>query len=321
MADAGDLRPQVVEGSFDDIDALAAAALEWDQEYEQLGRGHFRGHLTQLLLGQVQLNREQWQTGVLQRGAAPQGTWVFGLPLRAEGQLHIRRRPTRRGELLAATSRDDVGFVAEGATDLIIVVLPDQRINRWMQVRRGVKNLDPDLPPRRWAVSDAEMLLRSRRLSRLLDEVLGNPDLELSNQLLTHVEEKISETILDMIPSAETIEALHSRARIGRELLRVLYDRLDDPPTVTELCDEIGTRERTLHLSCVEAFGRPPAQLLLELRLNAARRALRNPDEGMTVTRAASRYGFMHLGRFSSMYARQFAELPSATLAISLGVN
>lgn len=163
---------QLVEGVFDDIDALAAAALEWDQEYEQIGRGRFQGRLTQLLLGQIQLNREQWSQGVLQRGAAPKGTWVFGLPLKAKGPLHIRRRPVRSGELLAATSRDDVGFVADGPTELMVIVLPTDLISRWMQARRGANGVDPDLPPGHWAVSSAEMALRSGKLSMLLDEVV-----------------------------------------------------------------------------------------------------------------------------------------------------
>jgi len=53
----------------------------------------------------------------------------------------------------------------------------------------------------------------------------------VTDRLLAQVESSISDTILDMIPSAETIESLHSRARIAREVLRVLHERLDDPPS------------------------------------------------------------------------------------------
>ena len=96
------LQHQLVQGTFDDIDALAEAALNWDQEYDQIGRGQFRGELTQLVFGQVQLNREQWTTGVLQSGAAPEGTWVFGLPLKAApksfpaAMLELIRRAVRK---------------------------------------------------------------------------------------------------------------------------------------------------------------------------------------------------------------------------------
>jgi transcriptional regulator GlxA family with amidase domain len=60
-------------------------------------------------------------------------------------------------------------------------------------------------------------------------------------------------------------------------------------------------------------------QLLLELRLNAAQRALRRPSPNLTVTSAATSLGFLHFGRFAAMYRDRFGELPSATLAKSVG--
>ena len=310
---------QVVDGVFDDIDALAASALEWDQEYQQIGRGRFRGQLSQVVLGELQLGRESCSPGVLQRGAAPKDSWVFGLPLKTEGSLHIRRRQVQNGELLVATSRDDVVYAATGPTTLMLVVLPNSLIRRWMQVRRGIDGLDPDLPPRNWAVSPSDMTRRSLELSALLEDLQDPSRVEVTTELLARLESKISGAIFDMIPSAETVEALHSRARIARATLQVLYDRLNDPPNITELCEQVGARERTLYLSCVEAFGRPPSQLLLELRLNAVRRALVHPAHGATVTGTASQFAFMHFGRFAAMYARQFGERPSVTLAKSIG--
>jgi AraC family ethanolamine operon transcriptional activator len=310
---------QIAQGIFNDIDALAAHALEWDQHYEQIGRGQFQGQITQLVLERLQLGRLRWSPGVLQRGAAPKDTWVFGLPIRTEGSLHVRRRPVQDGELLAATSRDDVGFAATGPTELMVVVLPNKLIRRWMQVRRGNSGMDPDLPPRHWTVSRTEIIRRSNALSILLGELMGQSEVGVTAGLETRLESRISDAILDMIPSAETIESYHSRARIARAVLDVMRERLDDPPSVTDLCELVGARERTLFLSCVEAFGRPPAHLLLELRLNAAYRALIRPASGTTVTSAASHFGFTHFGRFSAMYAKQFGELPSATLAKSLG--
>jgi AraC family ethanolamine operon transcriptional activator len=294
---------------------MAASPLAWNQEYEQIGRGQFQGHLTQLLMDRVQLARVIWSPGVLQRGTAPSGTWAFGLPLAAEGSLHVRRRPVRVGELLAATSHDDVGFTATGRTDLMIVVLPTSLIDRWLQARRGIDKFKVDLPSPRWQVAASEMSRRATALSSLLQTLTTQPDQLLTEHSVSKVEERIFDAILDMIPSAEVIEPLHSRARIAREVLRVLKERLDDPPSITELCIAVGARERTLHLSCVEAFGRPPATLLGELRLNAAHRALSRPVKDANVTAIAALYGFTHFGRFASTYKRQFGELPSVTFA------
>ena len=79
--------------------------------------------------------------------------------------LHVRRRPAAPGELIAATSRDDVGFAATGPTDLMIVVLPTSLIDRWVQTRRGIDRFDLDLPSPRWQVPADEMARRARTLS------------------------------------------------------------------------------------------------------------------------------------------------------------
>jgi AraC family ethanolamine operon transcriptional activator len=306
---------RIVEGRFDDIDAMAASPLAWDQTYEQIGRGRFQGRITQLLLDQVQLARAAWSPGVLQRGSAPKGTWAFGLPLVAEGSLHVRRRPAAPGELIAATSRDDVGFAATGPTDLMIVALPTSSIDRWVQTRRGIDRFDLDLPSPRWQVPADEIARRARTLSSLLEALTTESDDLLTDQVLPRIESQIFDVILDMIPSAEIIEPLHNRASIARAVFAVLNERIDDPPSITELCLAVGAKERTLHLSCVEAFGRPPAKLLAELRLNAARRALLHPRKQTSVAAVAMLYGFTHFGRFADIYRRQFGELPSATFS------
>jgi AraC family transcriptional regulator, ethanolamine operon transcriptional activator len=306
---------RIVEGRFDDIDAMAASPLAWDQKYEQIGRGRFQGRVTQLLLGQVQLARVAWSPGVLQRGSAPKGTWAFGLPLVAEGSLHVRRRPAAPGELIAATSRDDVGFAATGPTDLMIVALPTSLIDRWVQTRRGIDRFDVDLPSPRWQVPADEMARRARTLSSLLEALTTQSDDLLTDRVLSRIESQIFDVILDMVPSAEVIEPLHNRASIARAVFAVLNERIDNPPSITELCLAVGAKERTLHLSCVEAFGRPPAKLLAELRLNAARRTLLHPRKETSVTAVATLYGFTHFGRFADVYRRQFGELPSATFS------
>lgn len=140
-----------------------------------------------------------------------------------------------------------------------------------------------------------------------------------SDRSLPIVEAQIVEVILGLIPSAEIIEPLHSRARIARAVLKLLLDRLDDPPSITELCMLVGARERTLYLSCVEAFGRPPLRLLAELRLNATHRVLQRPSSETSVTAVAALYGFTHFGRFSAACRRQFGELPSDTVTKARG--
>lgn len=316
---SSELRREVVESTFHDVDALAAAARDWDQEYDQLGRGPFRGQLTHLLLDGVQLGIESWSPGVLQRGATPKDTWVFAMPLRVAGSLHVRLRQVHGCELLVASPRDDFSVSATGDARLLTVVLPAQVVQRWMRARRHRDDLSRRAVPDGWRTKPAEMARRVAALSRLLEDLVAVPETDVTAGLVERARARIADTVLDTIPSADAVAPLPARARIARRMMDVLVDHRSDPPTMTELCALTGARERTLHLACVEAFGRPPVGLLLDMRLGAVRRTLMDPAAESSVTRAASRYGFAHLGRFSAMYARQFGELPSHTLATARG--
>jgi transcriptional regulator GlxA family with amidase domain len=53
-------------------------------------------------------------------------------------------------------------------------------------------------------------------------------------------------------------------------------------------------------------------------RLERVRLDLLTAGPGDSVTDIAMRWGFFHLGRFSSIYASHFGELPSATRRRSL---
>ena len=74
----------------------------------------------------------------------------------------------------------------------------------------------------------------------------------------------------------------------------------------------IGVSKRCLGMHCRAQFGMPPGRYLRDLRLELARAALETSD--VSVTEAATRFGFYDRGRFAGVYCRQFGELPSSTL-------
>ena len=150
--------------------------------------------------------------------------------------LHLRRRPAAPGELIAATSRDDVGFAATGAYR--------PHSGRSPRLRRSIAGY------RRNAVSIGSTSICLLRVGRcLLTRWPGVPapcqafwrrsqqksgDL-LTDQVLPRMKSQIFNVILDIIPSAEIIEPLHNRASIARAVFAVLNERIDDPPSITDL--------------------------------------------------------------------------------------
>jgi len=296
---------------------MAASPLAWNQEYEQVGRGRFEGRLDQLVLGGVQVGRIRWSPGVIQRGGAPNGTWVFGFPLMMQGTLHLRRRPARPDQLLVATEPDDIGFAANGSTDMMVVVLPVERMRAWMRSRRGEDVDEVGRASARWRISPVELVRRAQSLASCVESMVDSDAARVAPGDFSRIEAWLLDAVLDLVPSEEAVLPVHRRARIARSVIEALRDRVEEPPTIAELCGMVGARERTLQLSCVEAFGRSPGALLLELRLNAVQRVLKAPGPETTVTGTAVRFGFVHLSRFAAMYARKFQELPSITLSRS----
>ena len=310
-----------VEARYADFDMMAASAIGWDQKYDHIGRGRFEGSLSMVVLNTLQVGRERWNPGIMQRGSGPARCWFVGLPIAAEGSLHVRGRQIANGQPILAGPCDDIAFTANGHTDLAQAVIPVDQIEHWMQIRRGAPGLDRKYLDRPFKMTEREIVRRGNALARLMRSLLNGTDGTILPDALTAIEGQIVDVVLGMVPSIDVAEPLHRRARVAMELRDMLLGHVEAPLNISAMCETLGVRERTLFVACVEAFGRPPKAMLLELRLNAARRALTRPSSERTVTAVASRFGFWHFGEFSGEYKRQFGELPSVTLAKTLGTN
>jgi AraC-like DNA-binding protein len=101
--------------------------------------------------------------------------------------------------------------------------------------------------------------------------------------------------LVSSLRSLSLKEALAYIAEFGRE-----------PITVQDLLRATGASER---------FGVSPKAYLQSLRLNAARKELKNSDPlSAKVADVANQWGFWHMGQFAADYRRHFGELPSETL-------
>jgi AraC family ethanolamine operon transcriptional activator len=310
-----------VEARYTDFDMMAASAIGWDQKYDHVGRGRFEGGLSMVVLNTLQIGREYWKPGIMQRGSSPAGSWFIGLPIVADGSLHARGRKIASGQPILAGPHEDIAFMATGNTDLAEVVLPVDQIEHWMQIRRGSAGIDRKYLDRPWKMAEQEIAHRATAVAGMLRSLLNGAEGAMLPNALTAIEGEIVDAVLGMVPSIDVVEPLHRRARVAMKLRDLLLAQIEVPVNITAMCETLGVRERTLYLACVEAFGRPPKAMLLELRLNAVRRALTHATCEQTVTTVASRFGFWHFGNFSAEYRRQFGELPSATLAKALGTG
>jgi AraC family ethanolamine operon transcriptional activator len=93
----------------------------------------------------------------------------------------------------------------------------------------------------------------------------------------------------------------------------LIRSRLDDPPSVTELCEASHASRRLLFYAFKELLGRSPYAHAKVLRLHAARRHILARKNERCVQQIGFDLGFLHSGQFAIDYARLFGESPSKT--------
>lgn len=116
--------------------------------------------------------------------------------------------------------------------------------------------------------------------------------------------------------SAEVLTRRRATALVNR-VIDYVSAELDQGncPGISDICYDVQVSERTLQYCFRNVLALSPGVYLRYLRLNRARAALVRPADGnVTVTRVATQWHFLHLGRFSRDYLNIFDELPSTTL-------
>jgi transcriptional regulator GlxA family with amidase domain len=104
--------------------------------------------------------------------------------------------------------------------------------------------------------------------------------------------------------------ALQTRARDDlARLIPWLESRLDREITTAAMADAMGMSERTFHRRCVASFGKPPAKVVSELRLERARVLL---GDRIPIQTVASQCGFADPAAFTVAFGRRFGASPSA---------
>jgi AraC-like DNA-binding protein len=146
----------------------------------------------------------------------------------------------------------------------------------------------------------------------------GTPMAELAS---IDVQEQLLEALLRALASADASATDRHRVRADRWVRTLrraeafLREHAHEPYTSEALCRYINGSERTLEYAFKSAYGLAPREWHAVMRLNLARRELIALGPGdARVADVAMRWGFYHLGRFSTRYRELFNEPPAATL-------
>ena len=125
--------------------------------------------------------------------------------------------------------------------------------------------------------------------------------------------------MLSMLDTSEVDSAVSNsfmrRQRIVAQARDYVLAHREQVITVPELCERLHVSRRTLQYCFEDVLGISPIQYLRIIRLNGARRHLREDLSGSrTVRDIAADWGFWHFSQFSSDYRKLFGQTPSESL-------
>ncbi len=298
---------------FDDVHLHAGAIQGWQQTYDQLSEGHPHTFLRHVTGERFQVFQEALDTRVVQRGKAPHGRLCLAMSLGSEVSGLFQGQALGGEQVSLLRSDEDFFVQAEQGMRLLAITVDVARFAKLAayeltdeQLRRLSHSSRLHVP--------AARLQRARQ--RLL-QVLAHPDPGAAEAWL---EQQVLEAVLEVLGQSEDVTRSRSGNKaVGAYLVRrcqeLVLEWTEEPLGILQLCEQLKVSRRTLQSAFHDSTGMRPVEYLRAVRLNEARRRLRDASEpSTTVSRVANDLGFSHLSHFAVHYKKLFGERPSQTL-------
>ncbi len=310
-----------------DADEHAHNLTGWQQRYDQLSSGRFAGDITELSLPQMQVFRERTSQALRQSCQVWPDAFWFGVPdvaawtdgvrgdrraTRINGRLHgdhdIMVRPGHKDFELITPEQHSLFGVVIGRDVLMEASRREGCRVDWLALQQAeVLHVD-----------DAASAHVRCSLSALLP-LPGQAAVPAHAQLAPSMQGELIGLMLRMLDTSEvdhsTRQSQAKRQSVVARAQAHLLEHPDRAVTVPELCEHLHVSRRTLQYCFEDVLGMSPMQCLKAMRLNGARRHLRDAAQsGRSVQDVAAHWGFWHLSQFACDYRKLFEETPSETL-------
>uniref|UniRef100_E1TK58 Helix-turn-helix, AraC domain protein n=1 Tax=Burkholderia sp. (strain CCGE1003) TaxID=640512 RepID=E1TK58_BURSG len=299
------------------VEEQAALLDTWNQSYCQISRGAFDGSVTTLAIGGFRVHIERLNRTVYQRGEVAAKEIAVGIPFQLEGHALLCGQPSHRDALHVFSGEGGFEFLSPDQHLVVnLEICPENISNR--AAREHLDLLRPRLTRRAGLIPVASTRLQEFRvaLESMLNILTRMPHLTKDANIAETFERSAVFGLADVLDSEpELLTQSASRTSRHWQLVRAVRELVeaspDCPLTVAELCVRLRASRRTLQYAFEEALGMNPFLYTRAIRLGKVQRELQS---AASVTEAATRWGFWHLGNFSAEYREQFGELPSETL-------
>jgi AraC-like DNA-binding protein len=155
-------------------------------------------------------------------------------------------------------------------------------------------------------------------LLRLMDQLAATP--RYLHPTAARFERSVRDSVLyELLLSwpnnaSQSLDAHASLPASTRRARDYIHAHAAELPTIAEIAAACGVGVRALARGFEKHLGTSPLRYMQDYRLDRVREQLLAAGDGMTVTRIALDWGFLHLGGFAARYRERFGESPSQTL-------
>jgi len=304
---------QVISGSFTDFDALTETLQGWNLELYKLDTSAFTGSLSQLISEDLILSHGRFSSRLKQIGEPPRGYRTFGVPISADMQMLWRGKHVEGNDLILFPPGGELYASTNSGFNIITVSIKDgvlHEIAEQLQFHGLEKQF---LSSEVYRCDEREMTSLKKTLYTVFAEHERDPALDPAGTA-----RQIAMRLIQVIHSASR-HSLQQPTPLRQEVVRKvdqhIFQYVEEPPTIPELCAVTGASKRTLEYAFNEYFGLNPKAYVNAMRLNAVRKQLRGAQAGdILVADVANTWGFWHMGQFAADYRKLFGENPSITL-------
>jgi len=297
-------------------DEISEAARAWDAEFRPMERPRAESRLVQVVGSPALLSYAELGARVEQRGASPPGRRTFALLTKSAPEIIWCGGPADSGTLLCFDEGRDfessspAGFAVHTlsiTTEHVASIAERAELGSVQRLGRGARRIP--LAPGEAKRLRAGLSLVTRSIDR-------DPTAAADPGIRQAIEGDLAAGML-RAAMGDAPQPAPAAASIRELALRRALDFIEahaaEAPRIADVCAASGASERTLRYAFHERFDMSPKGYLQAVRLNGVRRELRRRGNRPTVSAAANRWGFWHLGQFAADYRRLFGELPSET--------
>lgn len=304
-----------------DASVLANSLSEWQQEYLQISPGQFAGSVTEISVGTVQIFREVMNQAVDQHGQTLPGKFALGIPIALRGNGYWCGRELDCIDSVFFLRPDsELKFKTPGFSDIYGASVDVEAFRKY--------SLDDEF-------DEKSVIARTKEVSSLSPQkcaafrqgfdnffraVEANPLILKSEPARKQMTFDIMQLLLGMTADLDVSKKSHSEQFVHRHVVdsarSYILSRKGEALTVNDLCEGLRTSHRSLHYAFNKVLGLSPVTYLRYIRLNGVRAELIGGDKSTLVSEVAAKWGFWHMGMFSTYYKMLFGERPSETLKL-----